>query len=106
MKSTWIVTIAAGLVLVLALSQPIVAAPQEDAAAPADAEGIEGGDETEKRKMPIGLYVEVGTGAVDIDALDVSVRTSTTQSSINSMLFEDADARRAAIGWRLPNNKI
>jgi len=106
MKSRWILVLC---VTLLWAAHPILAAPQ-DAPAPADeTEAVADADttagETEKKKFKNGLYVEVGYGTNDMDPLDTSTLTSSTQSSSNSFALDGMDYGRAAIGWQLPSSK-
>lgn len=109
MKSRWILALSVALLWASGFAPSAVAAQQETPA-PADeteaarqADAAEG--EPEKKKISNGLYVEVGVGASDMGTLDMSTRTSSAQSSNNSLTFEDMEYGRAAIGWKLPGNK-
>ncbi len=106
MKSRWIIVLSAALLWTAGVAQPISAAPQ-DAPVPADeteaAPSAEG--EAGKRKIKNGLYVEVGYGSNNMDPLDTSTRTTSAQSSLTSLTFDDMDYARAAIGWQLRGAK-
>lgn len=109
MKSRWILVLGVTLLWAAGVALPISAAAQ-DAPAPADeteaarqAEATEG--EADKKKFMNGLYVEVGYGTNDMDPLDTTTRTTSTQSSSNSLTFDAMDYARAAIGWQLPGAK-
>jgi hypothetical protein len=107
MKSSWTITIASCLCLVLGMQ--VAHAAAQETPAPADEvatdPAVEPDQDDEKKKRPIGLYVEVGTGSSSADPLDLSIRSAVGQSTVSSMTFEDMDTRRAALGWRLPNGK-
>ena len=104
MKSRWIIVLSASLLWTAGAAQPISAASQ-DVPVPADETQAAPKDETDQKKIRNGLYVEVGYGSNDMDPLDTSARTTSTQFSSNSLTFEDMDYGRAVIGWQLRGAK-
>jgi hypothetical protein len=107
MKSRWIIVLGVTLLWAAATARPISAqdtpAPADETEAAQAAESVEG--EADQKKIKNGLYVEVGYGGSDMDPLDTSTRSSSTQDSSNSLTFDGMDYARAAIGWQLPGPK-
>jgi len=104
MKSRWIIVLGVALLWTAGVALPTSAAPQ-DAPVPAEETQAASKGEADKKKIKNGLYVEVGYGSNDMDPLDTSTRTSSTQSSFNSLTFDEMDYGRAAFGWQLANAK-
>lgn len=104
MKSRWILVLCVTLLWAAG-----VTSVAQDTPAPADqtetsqADNTEG--EAEQKKIGNGLYVEVGYGSNDMDPLDTTLRTASTQNSSNSLAFDGMDYSRAVIGWKLPGPK-
>jgi hypothetical protein len=107
MKSRWIFVLGVTLLWAAAVARPIAAqdtpAPADETEAAQAAESVEG--EADQKKIKNGLYVEVGYGGSDMDPLDTTTRSSSTQSSSNSLTLDGMDYARAAIGWQLPGPK-
>jgi hypothetical protein len=104
MKSRWILVLGGTLLWAAGVAHPL---PAQDAPAPADeteaAQAVESAEgEADKKKITNRLYVEVGYGSIDMDPLDTSTRTASSQSSSNSFTLDGMDYSRAAIGWQLP----
>lgn len=75
-------------------------APEQPADEPEATEEPEG-----KKKIPFGLYVYAGAGSADVDEFNTSIVTAASHNSENLLEFDSATYARAAIGWKLANNK-
>lgn len=108
MKSRWILVLGVTLLWLAGVARPIPAAPQDSPAqgddSPASQQAGNEGD-TEKKKFANRLYVEVGYGTIDMDPIDTSLRTSSTQRADNSFTLDGMDYSRAVIGWQFPGPK-
>jgi hypothetical protein len=108
MKSRWILVLGVTLLWMAGVAQPTPAAPQ-DAPAQDDSQPAQQADtaesDGEKKKFANRLYVEVGYGTNDMDPLDTSVRTGSTQRSDNRFTLDGMDYSRAVIGWQFPGPK-
>ena len=63
------------------------------------------GEEKAKGKFVFGLYIEAGSGAVDPDPIDASIETLSTHKSSNQFMLAEEKSARAAVGWKLPNDR-
>ena len=105
MKSRWIFVLSVALLwaagtLSAAQDSP---APADETEPAQEVESTEG--EADEKKKKNGLYVEVGYGTNDMDPLDTSLRTASTQNSANSFTLDGMDYSRAVFGWKLPGPK-
>jgi len=103
MKSRWILVLSVTLLWAAAVtSAQDTPAPADEIQAP-QTESTEG--EADQKKLVNGLYVEVGYGTNDMNPLDTTVKTGSTQDSANTFTLDGMDYARAVIGWKLPGPK-
>lgn len=105
MRLTGLITISALLVLMLSLGSPFAAAQDAGAGdAPVVDPAADTSDEPRKGRK-FGLYVFAATGSTDVDPIDVSTSSASTNTTFSEITFEGMAFGQAAIGWRLPERK-
>ena len=98
-------TVVSGAFAFLLLFAPVAWPQTGDDAPAADSEGQAEEGAKERSKIPFGLYLFAGLGEFDVDEINSSIETSSSQITRTSFDIDSANYARVAIGWRLPDGK-
>lgn len=59
----------------------------------------------DRPRYPFALYVEASAGLTEVDSIATSIQTSVTRNSSGFLDVDESEFGRAAVGWRLPEDR-